>query len=79
MRFGDSGLELAYDDQLSGRQDQDAVKAFVASLLHQPARGSDLLLTVASAGAAAATAALGNRRGSVVVLDAKTGAVVAMV
>lgn len=79
VRFGDSGLELAYDDQLSGRQDEDPAKAFVASLLHQPARGSDLLLTVDGPVQAAATAALGNRRGSVVVLDAKTGAVVAMV
>jgi len=79
VRFGDSGIELAYDDQLSGRQDEDPAKAFAASLLHQPARGSDLLLTVAGPVQAAATAALGNRRGSVVVLDAKTGAVVAMV
>lgn len=78
VRFGESGLELAYDDELSGRQDTDALRGFVGSLLHQPARGSDLLLTVAGPVQKAATDALGNRRGSVVVIDAKTGAIVAM-
>lgn len=79
IRFGANGLELTYDDALLGRRDADPVRAFSSSLLHQPLQGNDLLLTVVPAVQTRAAAALGNRRGSVVVLDAKTGATIAMV
>lgn len=77
--YGESGLELAYNDVLAGRAETDPAKSLQASLLHQRARGDDLQLTVVSSLQKAATDALGNRKGSVVILDVKTGAVLTMV
>jgi len=79
VRYGTSNLEYAYNAQLSGRTDADPAKALEWSLLHQPAQGNDLLLTINAALQQQATNLLGNRNGSIVLLDAKTGAVLAMV
>ncbi|MGI8689203.1 MAG: penicillin-binding transpeptidase domain-containing protein, partial [Thermomicrobiales bacterium] len=79
IRYGTSNLEYAYNAQLSGRTDADPAKALEWSLLHQPAQGNDLILTLNSALQQQATNLLGNRNGSIVLLDAKTGAVLAMV
>lgn len=79
IRYGSNGLELAYNDALTGRTDSDSLRAVAGGVLHQPLQGSDLILTAVGPVQARASAALGTRRGSVVVLDAKTGAVVAMV
>lgn len=76
-RFGQSGLELTYSDFLSG--DRDAWSHWRDWLLGNPQIGSDLHLTLSAPLQAAARDALGGRTGSVVVLDPKTGAVLAMV
>lgn len=79
VRYGTSNLEFAYNAALSGRTDADPAKALEWSLLHQPAQGNDLILTLNSALQQQAANLLGNRNGSIVLLDAKTGAVLAMV
>ncbi len=79
VRYGTSNLEFAYNDALSGRTDADPAKSLEWSLLHQAAQGNDLILTLNSALQQQATNLLGNRNGSIVLLDARTGAVLAMV
>jgi peptidoglycan glycosyltransferase len=79
IRYGTSNLESAYNAELSGRNDADPVKQLQWSLLHQPAQGNDLILTLNSSLQQTASGLLGNRNGSIVLLDAKTGAVLAMV
>jgi peptidoglycan glycosyltransferase len=79
VRYGTSNLEFADNAALSGRTDADPAKALEWSLLHQPAQGNDLILTLNAALQQQATNLLGNRNGSIVLLDAKTGAVLAMV
>lgn len=75
-RFGRSGLELTYSDFLSG--DRDAWNHWRDWLLGNPQVGSDLHLTLNAPLQAAARQALGDRIGSVVVLEPKSGAVLAM-
>lgn len=79
VRYGTSNLESAYNAELSGRNDADPAKQLEWSLLHQPAQGNDLLLTLNASLQQQATNLLGGRNGSIVLLDAKTGAVLAMV
>ncbi len=79
VRYGTSNLEFAYNAELSGRNDADPALALQWSLLHQPAQGNDLLLTLNASLQQTAATLLGNRNGSIVLLDAKTGAVLAMV
>ena len=78
-QYGTSNLESTYNAALSGRSDADPAKALEWSLLHQPAQGNDLILTLNAALQQQATNLLGGRNGSIVLLDAKTGAVLAMV
>lgn len=77
-RFGPSGLEASYDTYLSG--ERDSFSRMRGSLLGQPQVGADLHLTIDARLQAAAKQLLSDRGiGSVVVLDPKTGAVLAMV
>lgn len=76
-RFGPAGIEASYSDYLSGGNDsysrvQDVV-------LGRPQVGDNLHLTIDAPLQDAARRILGDRRGSIVVLDPKTGAVLAMV
>lgn len=75
-RFGQSGLESTYSDYLSGQR--DTVNQTRDWLLGNPTIGSNLTLTLDARLQAASADILGNRIGSVVVLDPKTGAVLAM-
>jgi peptidoglycan glycosyltransferase len=78
-RYGESNLELAYNDELSGQAAADPIQSLEWSLLHQPLQGNDLNLTLVKALQDQATALLAGRKGSIVLMDAKTGAVLAMV
>jgi peptidoglycan glycosyltransferase len=78
-RYGASNLELAYNDELSGQSAADPVKSLEWSLLHQPLQGNDLNLTLVKSLQDQATQLLAGRKGSIVLTDAKTGAVIAMV
>jgi penicillin-binding protein A len=77
-RFGQSGLEATYGSYLSG--ERDTFSQVRDTLLGRPQTGDDLLLTIDARLQAEAMRLLREYgRGSVVVLDPKTGAVLAMV
>lgn len=76
-RYGESGLEATYGDYLNG--DRDSFRRLQDSLLGRQPVGDNLHLTLDANLQAAAMRALNGRIGSVVVLDPKTGAVLAMV
>ncbi|MGC8874901.1 MAG: penicillin-binding transpeptidase domain-containing protein, partial [Chloroflexia bacterium] len=77
--YGSGGLEASYDDLLAGRDVGDPWKAFLDEVLHRPRRGNDLYLTLDAGLQQAAEEALGQRPGAVVLLDVRSGAVLAMV
>jgi peptidoglycan glycosyltransferase len=77
-RYGVDGLESSFDGYLSGSQGSDPFTAIWADITRSPTRGNDLVLTIDPALQRTAAAALGDRPGAVVVLDPKTGAVLAI-
>lgn len=76
IRVGIAGLELTYNDSLLGIDRPDA--AF-GQATHQPIQGSDLVLTIDSHLQRVAETSLAGKAGAVVVLDGKTGAILALV
>lgn len=76
LRTGITGLEATYNRQLLGL---DRPEMEIARMLHRPIRGSDLVLTIDADLQRATVRAMGEQSGAVVVLDGKTGAVLAMV
>lgn len=76
-RYGQSGLEASYDDYLSG--ERDSFGRIQDALLGRQQVGDDLHLTIDARLQDAAMRLLGNRTGSIVVLDPQSGAVRAMV
>jgi peptidoglycan glycosyltransferase len=77
-RFGNSGLEARYDEYLRGTRSADPFDTLWSSLLHEPSVGSDVTVTLDVRIQQAATEALAGQPGAIVVLDPKTGAVLAM-
>jgi peptidoglycan glycosyltransferase len=78
---GLTGLERAYDDHLSGRAGLDPRTAVERRLLHRPAVGSDLVLTIDLDLQAAAERALAtgpNVPGAAIAIDPRSGAVRAL-
>jgi penicillin-binding protein A len=78
-RFGDTGLELAYNETLNGEEGGDFLDFLEATFLPANAEGNDIVLTIDSNIQQAATTALAGRRGAAVVIDVQTGAILAMV
>jgi peptidoglycan glycosyltransferase len=76
-RFGQSGLEASYDGYLSG--ERDSFSRLQDTLLGRQQVGDDLHLTIDARLQDAAKRLLGDRIGSVVVLDPRSGAIRAMV
>lgn len=76
IHLGITGLELRYNGTLLGLNRLDSQ---LQELVHAPVTGSDLVLTIDSQVQQAAATALGGYKGSVVVFDGRTGAVLAMV
>jgi peptidoglycan glycosyltransferase len=75
-RYGRSGLESAYNNYLLGLEGPDKARNFYYYLLGQDRqKGGDIVLTIDSALQKEAEELLGNRRGAVVMLDCRTGAV----
>jgi penicillin-binding protein A len=72
-----SGLEASRNDELSGRNDE--LITAVQSLIGRKQEGSDLITTLDARAQDVATSALNGRKGAVVALNAKTGAVRVMV
>jgi peptidoglycan glycosyltransferase len=77
-RFGNSGIEARYDEYLRGSRSADPFERLLDSLFHRPTVGSDVTLTLDARIQQAANDALGGKPGAVVVLDPRTGAVLAM-
>jgi len=75
--FGATGLERAYNEELSGRTASQQVKS-VGDLFVNKDRTGNLKLTIRSDVQQAAKAALGQQKGSVVVLNPQTGEILAM-
>jgi penicillin-binding protein A len=71
---GVAGLEMTYNQSLLGLDRADTT---INSALNKPITGSDLILTIDAEIQRAAEQALGGRAGSVVVLDGRSGAVLA--
>lgn len=79
LRYGRAGIERVYNEELTGQTGLLGVTGSWSQILGQPQRGSDLKLTVRLDVQQAAAKALGKRKGAVVALDPKTGAILAMV
>lgn len=75
--FGSEGVERSYNDDLAGRTGKVSVDG-LAKLLVDEERTADVTLTLSPAVQQAAKDALGDRRGSVVAIDPRTGALLAM-
>jgi peptidoglycan glycosyltransferase len=75
--YGRAGLERAYDAELSGLAGDPVSDAF-AKFGADPYDPKDLTLTLSWDLQRAAVAALGNRRGAVVMLDPTTGEILAL-
>jgi peptidoglycan glycosyltransferase len=78
-RYDNAGLEATFDRYLAGRVQEDSFDAFIEDLAHRPHLGVDLHLTLDMALQEAAQQALGENTGAAVVLDPRTGEVLAMV
>lgn len=76
-RFGQSGIEAVFDDYLSG--ERDSLRRIQDAIFDRPRVGDSLRLSIDAELQAAAHAILGERTGSIIVLDPRTGAVLAMV
>lgn len=76
-RYGLAGVEARYDLALLGLRQRDPWQA-LQEAFGQPPRGNDLVLTLDTAVQQAAAQAVGGRRGAVVALDPRTGAVLAL-
>jgi peptidoglycan glycosyltransferase len=75
LRIGISGLEHTFNSQLLGFNSADAS---LNGMQHLPVTGNDLILTIDSSLQRKAEDALAGRAGSITVLDAHTGAILAM-
>ena len=76
--FGAAGIEAAYDSVLSGQAALNW-ETWLDGVLHRPRRGNDVILTIDSRLQELGQTLLGDRSGGAIVLDADTGAVLALV
>jgi peptidoglycan glycosyltransferase len=77
FNYGASGVEHVYNADLSGRRAEQQFRNLGDWLIGKERTG-DAVLTLSNAAQQAAREALGERKGSVVVLDPSTGEIVAM-
>ncbi len=78
-RYGSQGAELAFNEALSGAAPSGWPGAVRAEFDRERRTGNDIVLTIDPQIQAAATAALGARKGAIVALDPRNGEVLAMV
>ncbi len=77
--YGASSIERAQDSVLSGEDDRLFVRRVSDLVTGREPQGGNVVLTLNRPGQAAATRLLGARKGSVVAIDPRTGAILAMV
>jgi peptidoglycan glycosyltransferase len=75
LRVGVTGLEKSYNEVLLGL---DQPEASIDRMLHQPITGNNLVLTIDERLQHAAEDALDGRAGSILIMDAHSGAILAM-
>jgi peptidoglycan glycosyltransferase len=78
-QYGRAGIERVYNEDLSGQSGILGLASYWDKILGKAHRGAALRLTIKVAVQQAAAEALGERKGAVVALDPRTGAVLAMV
>lgn len=78
QKYGNYGIEDAFNSYLNGSAGQSLSARLATTLLHQPAVGSDVVLTIDSRIQQAADAALGDGPGAIVVINPKTGEILAL-
>lgn len=78
LQFGNSGLEENFNNYLNGDIGANPLLTLRDELVHKPTIGNDLYLTIDPKLQQLAVTQLGNLSGAIVLLDAKTGAVLAM-
>jgi penicillin-binding protein A len=76
--YGSAGLEASFDDYLSGNRALDPLLEQQRIVLNRPTIGSDLYLTIDPSLQTVAQQTLGERKGAIVLLDAQTGAILAL-
>ncbi|OGN82632.1 MAG: hypothetical protein A3G84_05990 [Chloroflexi bacterium RIFCSPLOWO2_12_FULL_71_12] len=79
LTYGASGIEAAYAESLIGQDAADPVSQWRARYLGEATEPARVQTAIVPAVQRAAAAALRGRRGAIVVLDPKTGAVIASV
>lgn len=79
LRYGRAGVERVYNEELSGQSGILGLTNYWDQVVGNAHRGADLKLTINMAVQRVAAEALGGRKGAVVALDPRTGAVLAMV
>lgn len=77
-RFGRSGIEAAMNVTLTGQRSFATFRDYIDAAAGRPVAGNDVVLTIDSRVQRAAQRALAGHRGACVVLDPRTGAVLAM-
>ncbi len=77
--YGVSGLEHAYSAELSGTADSQAFSRIGDLLANRQPEGADIHTTINPKAQKAAWDGLGSRKGAVVAIDYKTGAILVMV
>ncbi len=74
QRYGATGVERAFDGELSGRRGVPASVEITRELLGLPRQGADVQLTVDTSLQEVADRTIGDVRGAIVLIDVRTGA-----
>lgn len=77
-QYGTSGIEASYNSQLQGNQSYSSWSDVLASMSGAGVKGNDITLTIDSRIQKAANDALNGYKGACVVMNPKTGAILAM-
>ncbi len=79
LQYGVSGIEQAFDAELTGEETDNPLLKLRDDVLHQTRAGNDVVLTIDAALQQTTVTALGDRPGAAVLLETATGRVLAMV
>ncbi len=77
LQYGTANIEREFNDFLSGQRGQQGLHAFDETM-HETVVGADVITTIQPRLQLAVDQALGDRIGAVIVLDPKTGAILAL-
>lgn len=78
LRYGTGGIEAAFEEVLRGEEGRSTWEAAWAGLLHRPPQGRDVQLSLDGDLQREAARALDGEAGAVVLMDARTGEILAM-